>query len=244
MQVEHRNEEQQREHHYGESRRITVAVIGEGRLVERRHQDIGLLGAARLPGDQVDHVDIVEGPHGAQRNGGQHHRLHQRHGYVAQLLEISGAVYVRRVVIGAGDALQAAQDDHHHERDAQPDVDDGAGEQRVVGEPLHRGDAQVREEGEKPEELGDHNVDEAVLRVELAAHREHRDHLGHGPRYHQQRAVDALEADIVVQQQRQRETAGDVEENVGEGPHERPAQQRPESDLGKRGSGEDADILA
>ena len=104
---------------------------------------------------------------------GRQDRAKERQGDGAERLAAGRAVDLGGFVVLVRDALEAAEDDDHHERDAEPDVRDD--HRREVPERVR----QPREgtEADEAEEL----VHRSVLVVELGAPDQQGDDLGHGP---------------------------------------------------------------
>ena len=163
--------------------------------------------------DEPDHVEVVEGPDGAERGGRQEHRLEERQRDVPELLPAARPVDPGGLVEFLRNPLQAAEGDHHHEWKAEPHVGNDAGLERPqrLAEPVDRRQA---------EPFAQHQVHGAVLIVEHAPPGERCDVGGHGPGNDQQQAVDRLAADRAVEGHGEHHAQGHVQRHVDHRPED------------------------
>src|SRR5512137_2444933 len=88
--IDNREEEQYPKEHKGKGRRVSQVKILEGRTEQGRHQSVAGLQLVLV--DKEGHVEVVEGPDGAQDDGRRQHWLQQGQGDVAELVPARSAV--------------------------------------------------------------------------------------------------------------------------------------------------------
>ncbi len=202
--AEQGREHQERDHRDRDRRTLAELAAGDPALERQGREQVGRVDRATA-GDGVDQLEIGESEDDRERHHDRQDRHHHREGDVAKALPGGGAVEHRRLIERGRDGLQARQQRDRDERDAAPDIGCDQREPRRPGR-AEEIDIAVAQMQHVDQEIGD----DRELRIVDPPECQRGQHRRHDPRQQHDGADQALEREVVVEQQRQPEADAEL----------------------------------
>src|ERR1700694_6041700 len=204
--AEERRKKQERDQRDRNRRTLAEFAAGDAALERQRRQQMGGVDRSAA-GDGIDQLEVGKGEDDRERHHDRQDRQHHRKRDVTKALPGRRAVQHRRLIERRRYGLQARQQRDRHEGNAAPDIGGDQREPRGPGtaEKVDIGGAQVQHVHQQIRNNG-------KLRIVDPPERQRRQHRGHDPRQQHDGPQQALEREVVVQQQRQPEAEREFSE--------------------------------